>query len=101
LIFSIIQAFLEQISLFGFIILYTGIMTGSNLIKSIRLKQAAYLLINNKVNISDVAYKVGFSSHSYFSNMFKDYFGMAPTEFVSKYSGAEEKESFNRLFENN
>ncbi|HPR33309.1 MAG TPA: two-component regulator propeller domain-containing protein, partial [Prolixibacteraceae bacterium] len=73
----------------------------SNLIKSIRLKQAAYLLINNKVNISDVAYKVGFSSHSYFSNMFKDYFGMAPTEFVSKYSGAEEKESFNRLFENN
>jgi len=70
----------------------------SNLIKSIRLKQAAYLLINNKVNISDVAYKVGFSSHSYFSNNFKEYFGMAPTEFVNKYTGLEDKESLNKLF---
>ncbi|HNW52238.1 MAG TPA: two-component regulator propeller domain-containing protein [Prolixibacteraceae bacterium] len=72
----------------------------SNLIKSIRLKQAAYLLINNKVNISDVAYKVGFSSHSYFSNNFKEYFGMAPTEFVTKYTESDEKETLNKLFEN-
>lgn len=72
----------------------------SNLIKSIRLKQAAYLLINNKVNISEVAYKVGFSSHSYFSNNFKEYFGMAPTEFVAKYTESEEKEALNKLFEN-
>ena len=72
----------------------------SNLIRSIRLKQAAYLLINNKVNISDVAYKVGFSSHSYFSNNFKEYFGMAPTEFVLKYTETEEKETINKLFEN-
>jgi signal transduction histidine kinase/ligand-binding sensor domain-containing protein/DNA-binding response OmpR family regulator len=71
----------------------------NNLIKSIRLKQAAYLLINNKVNISDVAYKVGFSSHSYFSNNFKEYFGMAPTEFVSKYNDPEEKENLSKLFE--
>ncbi|MBN2275818.1 MAG: response regulator [Bacteroidales bacterium] len=71
----------------------------SNLIRSIRLKQAAYLLINNKVNISDVAYKVGFSSHSYFSNNFKEYFGMAPTEFIHKYTESEEKESLNKLFE--
>ena len=71
----------------------------NNLIKSIRLKQAAYLLINNKVNISDVAYKVGFSSHSYFSNNFKEYFGMAPTEFVMKYTDLDEKESISKLFE--
>jgi len=72
----------------------------SNLIKSIRLKQAAYLLINNKVNISEVAYKVGFSSHSYFSNNFKEYFGMAPTEFVLKYTESDEKETIHKLFEN-
>lgn len=71
----------------------------NNLIRSIRLKQAAYLLINNKVNISDVAYKVGFSSHSYFSNNFKEYFGMAPTEFINKYNDPEEKESLSKLFE--
>lgn len=72
----------------------------SNLIRSIRLKQAAYLLINNKVNIADVAYNVGFSSPSYFSNNFKDYFGMAPTEFVLKYIDSDDKESLNKLFNN-
>lgn len=71
----------------------------SNLIKSIRLKQAAYLLIKNKVNVSDVAYKVGFSSHSYFSNNFREYFGMAPTEFVIKYIDSDDKEILNKLFE--
>lgn len=72
----------------------------SNLIKSIRLKQAAYLLINNKVNISEVAYKVGFSTHSYFSSNFKDYFGMAPSEFILKYQESNDKTALNKLFEN-
>lgn len=71
----------------------------NNLIKSIRLKQAAYLLIKNKVNVSDVAYKVGFSSHSYFSNNFREYFGMRPTEFVEKYWDSDDKEALNKLFE--
>jgi DNA-binding response OmpR family regulator len=70
-----------------------------NLIKSIRLKQAAYLLINNKLNVSDVAFKLGFSSHSYFSNNFKEYFGISPTEFVMKSADSEEKENLSKLFE--
>ena len=70
----------------------------SNLIKSIRLKQAAFLLINNKVNISEVAYKVGFSTHSYFSNSFHDYFGLTPTEFVAKYMDCKDEETLNRIF---
>ena len=71
----------------------------SNLIKSIRLKQAAYLLLNNKVNISEVAYKVGFSTHSYFSNSFHDYFGMTPKEFVSKYMDCKDEETMKKIFE--
>ncbi len=70
----------------------------SSLIKSLRLKQAAYLLIKNKVNVSEVAYKVGFSSPSYFSNSFREYFGMVPTEFVSKYTDSEDQEVLNKLF---
>lgn len=70
----------------------------SNLIKSIRLKQAAYLLINNKVNISEVAYKVGFSTHSYFSNSFHDYFGMTPKEFVAQYANCTDEETLQKLF---
>lgn len=71
----------------------------SNLIRSIRLKQAAYLLINNKVNISEVAYRVGFSTHSYFSNSFHDYFGMTPKEFVAKYLDCTDEETLKKLFE--
>ena len=70
----------------------------SNLIKSIRLKQAAYLLINNKVNISEVAYKVGFSTHSYFSNSFHDYFGMTPKEFIAQYMNCTDEETLKKLF---
>ena len=71
----------------------------SNLIRSIRLKQAAYLLINNKVNISEVAYKVGFSTHSYFSNSFHDFFGMTPKEFVAKYMDCKDDETLKKIFE--
>lgn len=71
----------------------------SNLIKSIRLKSAAYLLIHNKVNISEVAYKVGFSSHTYFSNSFHDYFGMAPKEFVKTYADCTDEEMLKKVFD--
>lgn len=71
----------------------------SNLIRSIRLKQAAFLLINNKVNISEVAYKVGFSTHSYFSNSFHDFFGMTPKEFVAKYMNCKDEETLKKIFE--
>lgn len=70
----------------------------SNLIKSIRLKQAAYLLINHKVNISEVAYRVGFSTHSYFSNSFHEYFGMTPKEFVAKYMDCKDEEALKKIF---
>lgn len=71
----------------------------SSLIKSIRLKQAAFLLINNKVNISEVAYKVGFSTHSYFSNSFHDYFGLTPSEFVAKYMDCKDEETLKKIFQ--
>ena len=68
-------------------------------IKSFRLKQAAYLLVNNSVNISEVAYRVGFSSHSYFTTSFHDYFGMSPKEFVAYYSDKENSEALQKLLE--
>ena len=63
----------------------TGI-SPSSLIKSTRMKQAAYLLVHDKVNISEVAYRVGFSTPSYFSSSFREYFGMTPKEFVARYT---------------
>lgn len=70
-----------------------------SLINSIRLKQAAFLLANNKVNISEVAYMVGFSSHSYFSHSFSAYFGMSPKEFILYYTENPDEESIRKLLE--
>lgn len=71
----------------------------SSLIKSTRMKQAAYLLVHDKANISEVAYRVGFSTPSYFSNSFRSYFGLSPKEFVEKYSGVTDRETLDKLFE--
>ena len=53
-----------------------------NYIRNYRLKHAAWLLINKNMTIAEVAYAVGFSSQAYFSNIFKNHYGMTPTEYV-------------------
>ena len=68
-------------------------------IRSFRLKQAAYLLAYNKANVSEVAYAVGFSSHSYFTTAFREQFGMSPKEFALFYSKEENKEALQKLLE--
>ncbi len=50
-------------------------------IRSIRLKQAASLLQERNLTISEVAYATGFSNLSHFSNSFRDFYGISPTEY--------------------
>lgn len=50
-------------------------------IRNIRLKQAAALLSEKKLTISEIAYTTGFSSISHFSSSFKDLYGISPTEY--------------------
>lgn len=52
-------------------------------IKNIRLKQAGILLGEKKLNISEVAYALGFSNLSHFSTTFKDYYGVSPKEYMN------------------
>lgn len=61
----------------------TGISTGE-FIRNIRLKKAAELLAENKINISQVAYMVGFSCQTHFSTAFKKFYGISPTEYISR-----------------
>ena len=61
----------------------TGISTGE-FIRNIRLKKAAELLAENKVNISQVAYMVGFSSQTHFSTAFRKFYGISPTEYINR-----------------
>lgn len=71
----------------------------SALIKSVRLKQAAFLLIENDVTVAEIAYSVGFSSPSYFTSNFTSYFGMTPKAFVSNYLKNPNDEKLKKLLE--
>ena len=52
----------------------------SEFIREIRLRKAKQLLEEGSDNISEVAYNVGFSSPSYFSKCFHDFYGYSPGE---------------------
>lgn len=54
----------------------------SELIRSIRLRNAANLLLNQVDSISQISIRVGFEDHSYFSKSFKKQFGVSPSEYV-------------------
>ena len=59
----------------------TGVSTGE-FIRNLRLEQAAQLIIQGKINISQVAYAVGFNNQTHFSTVFKKHFGVAPSEYL-------------------
>ena len=55
----------------------------SEVLRSTRLLRAKELLQKKYATPSEVAYKVGFSSHTYFSKCFKDEFGISPGEVIN------------------
>ncbi|HEY4789350.1 MAG TPA: two-component regulator propeller domain-containing protein [Bacteroidales bacterium] len=57
-------------------------MSARDFIRNIRLKRAAQLLEQNKMNISDIAYAVGFKDLSHFRKCFHQEFGMNATEYT-------------------
>ena len=57
-------------------------LSSSEFIKNIRLKRACNMLEKDAGNISDIAYRTGFSDPKYFSTCFKNEFGMSPREYI-------------------
>lgn len=57
----------------------------SDFVRTIRLRQAAELLKDKNLNITQVAYSVGFSSQTHFSSAFKKQYGISPTEYKEKH----------------
>lgn len=53
----------------------------SDMIKSMRMDLASGMLKEGSASISEIASKCGFSSASYFSSAFKEYFGVAPAAY--------------------
>lgn len=54
----------------------------NELIRSVRLKHAAQMILKHEYNLSEVAYNTGFSSPSYFTKCFTKEFGVNPKEFT-------------------
>jgi len=54
--------------------------TANEFIKKIRLEKAKQFLENSDYSISEISYKIGFSSPSYFTKCYKIQFGILPTD---------------------
>ena len=60
----------------------TGISSGKFL-RNLRMEQAARLLREGRVNVTQVADSVGYNDQAHFSTAFKNHFGMSPSEYVA------------------
>lgn len=61
-------------------------LSARDFIKNIRLQQAAALLAQNKkLTVSEVAYAIGYTNLSHFSNSFKDKYGVSPKEYAASH----------------
>lgn len=63
----------------GFKILYKA--TVNTFINGVRLNLASQLLRGTEYNVSEIVYKLGLTSRSYFSKIFKEEYHMTPTEY--------------------
>lgn len=52
------------------------------LIRSFRMRRAASLILQKVGNISEIAYEVGYTNPSNFAQVFKEFFGVPPSEYV-------------------
>jgi len=65
-------------------------MTVKEFIRNIRLKRAAQLLLQKKLNISEIAYAVGFKDLSHFRKCFRQQYGMSASEYAERYRTEQE-----------
>ena len=54
-------------------------------VREIRLEKAESMLLETDYNISEVAFRVGFSSPAYFTKSFHDYYGICPSKYARRY----------------
>jgi len=72
---------MSRSNLFRKIKTVTG-QTPIDFIFSIRMKRSLELLIEQKLNISEIAFQVGFENLSSFSRAFKKQYGMPPSDYL-------------------
>ncbi|WP_187260508.1 two-component regulator propeller domain-containing protein [Pontibacter beigongshangensis] len=61
-------------------------LTPNEFIHTMRMKRAAQLLEQNKLNISEVGYEVGFRNPKYFSKCFQKHYSETPTAYAKRFA---------------
>jgi len=59
--------------------------TPAELVRDLRLKHACILLKRTNINMSELATNIGFTTGEHFINVFKEKFGISPSEYRLKY----------------
>ena len=62
-------------------------ITGQNInqyIRTYKLKRAAKLIVDEKLGVAQAAFEVGFNDQKYFRKLFKEQFGVLPSEMANK-----------------
>lgn len=59
--------------------------TPAEVVRDLRLKHACVLLQRTNINMSELANNIGFATAEHFMNMFKDRFGISPSEYRQRY----------------
>ncbi|WP_163709330.1 hybrid sensor histidine kinase/response regulator transcription factor [Mangrovibacterium lignilyticum] len=57
--------------------------SSTEFIRAIRLKEAVKLISSGKCNISEAAYETGFSSPTYFTRRFREFYGKSPRDYFN------------------
>lgn len=74
---------MSRVHLYKKILKLTG-KTPIEFIRILRLKRAAQYLRESQLNISEIAYKLGFNNPKYFSRYFQEEYGMLPSEYQKR-----------------
>jgi len=61
----------------------TGLSIGE-FVRTFRLKKAAYIITHEDILLTDVMYRVGIQTQSYFTKAFKKEFGKTPSQFLNE-----------------
>jgi signal transduction histidine kinase/ligand-binding sensor domain-containing protein/DNA-binding response OmpR family regulator len=75
---------LSRVSLYKKLLTLTG-KTPVDCIRTVRLNRAVQLLQKSQLSIANVAYEVGYNNPAYFSKVFKEEYGVLPSEYVSEF----------------
>lgn len=77
------QLGMSRVHLYKKMLQLTG-KTPIEFIRVLRLKRAAQYLRESQLNVSEIAYRMGFNNPKYFSKYFQEEYGMSPSEYQKK-----------------